>query len=115
MRDDSVWEIVIDVLRYNRHAQKLTKASLICRTEPNEKETKTEMRRRNGPVMKCVESVLRPGRASMVGKICERGRSERERELWMVRVVSWQAIEYEQASHRQREYSQLTLKQKCSQ
>jgi len=35
------------------------------------------------------------GRESMVGKICGRGRSwagsEREMELWMVRVVSWQS------------------------
>ena len=35
------------------------------------------------------------GRESMVGKICERGRSwgksERKRELWMVRVVSWKS------------------------
>jgi len=35
------------------------------------------------------------GRESVVGKICERGRSwagsERERELWMGRVVSWQS------------------------
>ena len=50
------------------------------------------MLRRNRPVIKSVESVLRPGKESMVGKICERGRSransERERELWMVRVVS---------------------------
>jgi len=51
-----------------------------------------EMLRRNGPVVKSVESVLRPEDMSMVGKICERGRScagsERERELWMARVVS---------------------------
>jgi len=43
-----------------------------------------------------VESVLtEAGRESMVGKICERGRSsggsEREREIWMVRMVSWQS------------------------
>jgi len=35
------------------------------------------------------------GRESMVGKVCERARSsagsERGRELWMVRVVSWQS------------------------
>jgi len=35
------------------------------------------------------------GKESMVGKICERGRSwgrsERKTELWMVRVVSWQS------------------------
>jgi len=54
---------------------------------------KTEMLRRNGPVVKSVESCSpEAGRESMVGKICERGRSwggsERDRELWMVRVVS---------------------------
>ena len=46
------------------------------------------------------------GRESLAGKICERGRSwagsERERELWMVRVVSWESKkmwqEHEQAS-----------------
>jgi len=36
------------------------------------------------------------GRKSMVGKICERGRSsagsEREMEIWMVRVVSYNII-----------------------
>ena len=53
------------------------------------------MLRRNGPVMKSVESVdsaLRPESDPMVGKICERGGfcagSENVRELWMVRVVS---------------------------
>jgi len=48
------------------------------------------------------------GRESMVGKICERGRSwagsERESELWMVRVVSRQSekmrLEHKQASQR---------------
>jgi len=30
------------------------------------------MLRRNGPVTKSVESALRPGRESMVGKICEK-------------------------------------------
>jgi len=47
---------------------------------------------------KAMESVLRAdsaGRESMVGKICEKGRSwagsERERKLWMVRVVSWES------------------------
>jgi len=33
------------------------------------------MLRRNGPVIKAVESVLEAGRESMVGKICEKGRS----------------------------------------
>jgi len=37
--------------------------------------TKTEMLRRNGPVINSVEPILRSGRESMVGKICERGRS----------------------------------------
>jgi len=32
------------------------------------------MLRRNGPVVKSVESVLEAERESMVGKICERGR-----------------------------------------
>jgi len=60
---------------------------------------------------KAVESVLRPGRESMVGKACERGRcwagSERERELWMVRVVSWQTNEHEQSSQRQRDWNEV--------
>ena len=53
--------------------------------------TKTEMLRRNDPVIKSAEA----GRESMVGRICNRGRfwagSERERELWVVRVESWQS------------------------
>ena len=59
--------------------QKADKASLICRTEPNKKmamektKTKNEMLRRNGPLIKSVELVLRP--EGTVGKICERGRS----------------------------------------
>jgi len=46
-----------------------------------------------GPVVKSVESVLRL-EGSLVEQICERGRSrggserERERELWMVRLLS---------------------------
>jgi len=38
--------------------------------------TKPEMLRRNGPVIKSVESVLRPEGSGvyMVGKICERGK-----------------------------------------
>jgi len=50
--------------------------------------TKIKMLRRNGPVIKSVVSVLKPGRESMAGKVCERAGSERQRELWMVRVVS---------------------------
>jgi len=53
--------------------------------------TKTEMLRRNGPVIKFVESVLRL-EGILLGKISERGRScagsERKRESLMVRVVS---------------------------
>jgi len=53
------------------------------------------MLRRNGPVVKSVESVLRLEGSLWGGKICGRGRSwagsERERELWMVRVVSWKS------------------------
>jgi len=58
------------------------------------------------------------GRESMVGKIRERGRSwggsERERELWMVRVVSWQSEkmwqEHEQAEQRQRGWNEVDWK-----
>jgi len=70
------------------------------------KKTKTKKRdaQKKRSSHKAMESVLRPGRESMVGKICERGRSwagrERERELWMVRVVSWQGIEHEQEGQR---------------
>jgi len=39
------------------------------------KTKKTEMLRRNGPVIKSVDSVLRPEREFIVGNICERGRS----------------------------------------
>jgi len=48
------------------------------------------MLRRNGPVIKSVESVLRPewSQRSLVGKTCERAGSERQKELWMARVVS---------------------------
>ena len=60
---------------------------------------------------KSVESVLRPGREYLVGKICERRRSwagsEKERELWMVRVVSWQAIEHEQASQTETDWNEV--------
>jgi len=67
------------------------------------------MLRRNGPVIKPLSQSW--GRESMVGKICERGRSwagsEREKELWMVRVVSWQGIEHEQASQRQRDWNEV--------
>ena len=51
----------------------------------------------------------------MVGKICEKGRtwagSERERDLWMVRVVSWESKkmwqEHEQGSQRQRDWNEV--------
>jgi len=39
------------------------------------KKTKTKMLTRNGPVIKSAESVLTQERKSMVGKICERGKS----------------------------------------
>ena len=53
------------------------------------------MLRRNGPVVKSVESVLHEaGRESMVGKIFERGRSwggsETERELWSGELTEWE-------------------------
>jgi len=63
--------------------------NLICRTEPDKKRA---MKKRSGHKVRGVS----PGaeRESMMRKICERGRSwagsGRERELWMVRVVSWQ-------------------------
>jgi len=73
------------------------------------------MLRRNGPVIKAVESVLEAGRESMVGKICEKGRSwagsERERQLWMVTVESWESKkmwqEHEQGSQRQRDWNEV--------
>jgi len=37
------------------------------------KNKKPDMLRRNGPVIKSLESVLRPEESLMVGKICERG------------------------------------------
>ena len=49
------------------------------------------MLRKNGPVLTSNEvRGVSPeaGRESMIGKIYERAGSERERELWMVRVVS---------------------------
>jgi len=50
------------------------------------------MLRRNRPIIKSVESVLRPERGSIVERIYERGRlsagSKRERELLIMRVVS---------------------------
>jgi len=74
-------------------------------------ETKNRDAQKKRSSHKAVELALRPGRDSMVGKICERGRSwagsERERELRMVRAVSWQAIEHEQASQRQRDWNEV--------
>ena len=59
------------------------------------KRQKAKMLRRNGLVIKSLESVdsaLRPESDPMVGKICERGGfcagSENVRELWIMRVVS---------------------------
>jgi len=59
-----------DTIRYDTLYLRAPKswriASLICRTEPNikrvmnKRKTETEMLRRNGPVIKSVESVLRP-------------------------------------------------------
>jgi len=43
--------------------------------------TKIKMLRRNDPVIKSVESVLKPGRESMAGKVCERAGSERQRDF----------------------------------
>jgi len=56
------------------------------------------MLRRNGPIIKPWSQswggLSEAGRESMVGKICEKGTSwagsERERELWMEGVGSWQ-------------------------
>jgi len=57
--------------------------------------TKTEMLRRNDPVIKSVESVLRLEGSLWWERFAKRGRSwarrDRERELRMVRVVSWQS------------------------
>ena len=88
-----------DVL-YLRAAKRWRIASLICRTEPNEKRTIKNLKTKGRGVQKKrsgreVHGVSpEAGRESMVGKICERGSSwagsESERELWMVRVVSWQ-------------------------
>jgi len=72
------------------------------------------MLRRNGPVIynKAVESVLRTE-----GKDLWKGRSwagsERERELWTVRVVSWESKkmwhEHGQASQRQRDWNEVEV------
>jgi len=76
---------------------KADKASLICRREPNKNSNWENYNNKHRDAQKkrsshkAVELVLRPERESTVGKICERGRSwagsEREMELWMVRVV----------------------------
>ena len=66
------------------------------------------MLRRNGPVIKSVERVLRPEGGLRWERFVEKVGFEpgvKERELWMVRVVSWQRKkmwqEHEQASQRQ--------------
>ena len=75
---------------------------------------KTEMLRRNGPVIKpWSESWGRRGVYG--GKDLWKGRSwggsERERELWMVRVVSWESKkmwqEHQQGSQRQRVWNEV--------
>ena len=87
-----IWKCSVRYDTYVRYVH--PKVSLIYRTEPISKKSngiknerhKTEMLRRNGPVINSVEPILRSGRESMVGKICERGRSwagsEREKKLW---------------------------------
>jgi len=74
---------------------------------------KTEMLRRNGPVIKPWSQSW--GRESMVGKIWGKGRSwawsERQRDLWTVRVMSWESKkmwqEHEQASQRQMDWNEV--------
>ena len=84
-------------------AQKLTSSQLNL---PHGTEQKRIMKKLKPKKRRCSEETVRlwslwsqswGWRESMVGKICERGRSwggsERKRELWMVRVVSWHSEE----------------------
>jgi len=69
------------------------------------------MLRRNSPVIEFVESVLRPEEiVYMVGNRFWAG-SKRDRELWMVRVMSWQSEkkwqEQEETNQRQRDWNEV--------
>jgi len=72
------------------------------------------MLRINGPVIGLNHCSQSWGRESMVGRICEKGRSwagsERERELWMERVGSWQSEKMWQED--ERTYAQLGRRHK---
>jgi len=80
---------------------KLMVANLIGHMKP--KKQKRVMKQTKSKETRCSKEMVQSNirevspeaeRESMVEKICERGRSwagsERERELWMVRVLSWQ-------------------------
>jgi len=75
-------------------ARKLTSSQLSLPHGTRQKRIMKKLKTKNGDAKKKrsgheVRGVSpEAGRESMVGKICERGGSERERELWMVRVVS---------------------------
>jgi len=79
-------------------AQKLTSSQLNLPQGTEQNRIMKKLKPKNGDAQKKRsgrEVRAEAGRESMVGKICERGRSwgwsERKRELWMVRVVSWQS------------------------
>jgi len=85
---------------YLRAPKSWPTANLICCTEP--KKNKTVMKKsKNWDAKKKwssqkVDGVSpKAGKDSTVGKICDKGRfwsgNERQRELWLVRVVSWQS------------------------
>jgi len=100
---------------------KADKGSLICRIQPNKKivmkktKTKNEMPWRNGPVTKpWSQSWGQEGSLWWERLVNEVGLEPRvkERWQWMMRVVSWQAIEHEQASHDS--YSKQITTTKCN-
>jgi len=76
---DRTADIRYGTMHYIYVHPKADKASLICRTEPKKvmETTKTKHRyaQKKRSSHKAMESVLRPGRESMVGRICEIGRS----------------------------------------
>jgi len=81
-------------------AQKLMSSQLNLPHGIKQKRITKKLKPKNGDAQKKRsgrEVSSEAGRVSMVGKICERGKSwggsERKRELWMLRVVSWQSQE----------------------
>ena len=66
------------------------------------------MLRRNGPVIKSVESVLRPGGSLWWERFVKEVDLEPEvKEGWMARVLNLQAIDHKQASQRQRDWNKV--------